>query len=114
MGVLPACTRTHRLCAVPMETERWCWIPGTDVTDGCESLCGCWESNFSLEVGVFFKRGFVLVSCCCYNIVPYILWLKTKQTFSLGSVDFKSIKGLPGPRSGRQQYVPSGEESLSS
>ena len=46
MGVLLPCMSMYCVLA-------WCWwrpeeairSPGTGVTDGCEQLCGCWDSN---------------------------------------------------------------------
>lgn len=48
MGVLPACLSVYHMHVVPPEAGRWHWIPGTGLTNGRDSSCGCWESNWDL------------------------------------------------------------------
>ena len=47
MSVLPACMYVCAPCAclVPVDSEKDIRSPGTEVTDGCEPSCGCWELN---------------------------------------------------------------------
>lgn len=41
VSVLPACEIVQYMCAVPTETRREHWIPGTGARDGCEPSHGC-------------------------------------------------------------------------
>lgn len=51
MGVFPECMSVynmHALCS--QRPEEGIEAPGTEILDGCEPLCGCWEMNLaSLE-----------------------------------------------------------------
>lgn len=44
MGILLAC-KSLCLCAVSMEAAEGIRCPGTEVTDSCALLHGCWESD---------------------------------------------------------------------
>ena len=33
------------MCIVLTEFKRGCMIPCSEVPDGCESPCGCWDTN---------------------------------------------------------------------
>jgi len=49
MGVLCARMSVHHVAAWSLRKDREGHrIPGIGVTDSCEPLCGCWESNWSL------------------------------------------------------------------
>jgi hypothetical protein len=46
VDVLPACMSMYHLQWLElMEARRELESPGSEVIDGCEPLCGCWESN---------------------------------------------------------------------
>lgn len=53
------------VCLAPVEARReGIGSPGTGVTDGCESSCGCWELNpgFSGRVVPLAPHGLFLVA----------------------------------------------------
>ena len=44
--VLSVCMSEQHLCPwCPWNPEEGVQLPRTGVTDGCELLCGCWETN---------------------------------------------------------------------
>ena len=46
MSVLPECMSEYHLYIWCLcRSEEGIGFPGTGVADGCEPLCGCWESN---------------------------------------------------------------------
>lgn len=45
MNVLPSCMPAHQLCAVSSEARGGVKSLETEVTDGCELPCRCWELN---------------------------------------------------------------------
>ena len=72
MGVLPTCMYVYHACATdlrrPKEGIR---SPGTGVTDGSESLCGCWDQSF----GPFEVRVSAL-NCYLSNLTE-VLYLES-------------------------------------
>jgi hypothetical protein len=46
MSILPACLYVHAVGSlVPTEIKRGVKFSRTEVMDGCEPFCGCWELN---------------------------------------------------------------------
>lgn len=110
-SVLPACLSVvPHVCLVPGETRRGSKFPGTEVSDVCKPLCGCWDRKLDplgmklvvlprSQISSCYWFHFTGSEICVVVVIVLFLHLHHLSSYCLGVViagllDYETVWSL--------------------